>query len=342
MLIAAVPTKFPIPWANGAGGSYIREIPVASQIGIQNGAASLTDGFPPLCFTPVDAGGTPPFGQDMNGILNQITASSQWAQAGGQWSYDGTFSGEIGGYPEGAVLANASVVGKFWISTVDNNVTDPDTGGAGWSDTGQLADSSNVYADTGTANAYAATVVPALSAHKANLAIRVKIANTQTLVSTFTPNPGTVTPAAVVRPDGNILQYEDLIAGGVYTFTYVGSSYQVAELAGACATNIRKYCPVQVLNGGGTTRLQLKCDGTYDGGAGEIIVQGTYASPGTQFMDIVGAVQYATPSPMVEVNGSAGGQGTRTYGFDSSAGGLTLALTAATYNPTSVQATLRF
>jgi len=55
--------------------------PQASQIGITNCAASLTDGFPPLTFVPVAQGGCPPFGSDFNGILRQITQWSQWMQA---------------------------------------------------------------------------------------------------------------------------------------------------------------------------------------------------------------------------------------------------------------------
>ena len=61
MLASAIPIKFPIPFGNSAGGGYIRPIPQASQIGIANGAASLTDGFPPLNFLPLGSGGVPPF-----------------------------------------------------------------------------------------------------------------------------------------------------------------------------------------------------------------------------------------------------------------------------------------
>lgn len=133
MLASAIPAKFPIPWGKNAGGPYIRTIPQASQIGIQNGAASLNDGYPPLCFSPVAAGGVPPFGQDFNGINNQITAWLQWVQAGGGVPFwDSTFSAQIGGYPNGAMLQATSGPGNFWISTADNNVTNPDTGGAGW------------------------------------------------------------------------------------------------------------------------------------------------------------------------------------------------------------------
>ena len=131
MLAASSPPKFPIPFANAAGAPYIRPIPVASQQGIQDGAASLTDGFVPLNATPLSAGGVPPFEQDMNGILKQITQSSQWQQAGGTFAYDGAFAASIGGYPSGAILA-AAVVGKFWVSISDNNLTNPDAGGSGW------------------------------------------------------------------------------------------------------------------------------------------------------------------------------------------------------------------
>jgi hypothetical protein len=129
---ANVPAKFPIPWANAAGAGAIRTIPTASQIGVQNGAASLTDGFPPNCLIPIAAGGSWPFGQDMNGILKQLTAWARWLQAGGPLYYDATFSAAIGGYPLGAQLADASTPGLFWTSTADNNTTDPTVGGANW------------------------------------------------------------------------------------------------------------------------------------------------------------------------------------------------------------------
>lgn len=132
MLVGSIPSKFSIPFANSAGGGFTRPIPTASQIGIQAGAASLTDGFPPVCFLPIGTGGTPPWGADFNGILNQITAWNQWQQAGAPIPYDNTFSGQIGGYPRGAVVPSAITFGNYWLSTVDNNTSNPDTGGSGW------------------------------------------------------------------------------------------------------------------------------------------------------------------------------------------------------------------
>lgn len=85
----------------------------------------------PLNGTPTGAGGVPPFEQDMNGIMLQTTQTSQWTQAGGVFPYDAAFSAAIGGYPNGAFI-KAAAVGKYWMSVVDNNVTNPDAGGAGW------------------------------------------------------------------------------------------------------------------------------------------------------------------------------------------------------------------
>ena len=126
-----IPAKFPLPFAANAASGYIRSIPAASQILTSPGAASLNDGFPPVTFIPEGSGGVPPYGQDMNGILNQISAWIQWINAGGPVSYDATFSAAIGGYPKGAWLTSA-VGGSWWVSTVDNNTSNPDTGGAGW------------------------------------------------------------------------------------------------------------------------------------------------------------------------------------------------------------------
>lgn len=132
MQLSQIPTKFNIPWANSAASPYIRPIPQASQIGIQNGAASLTDGFPPLTFLQVAAGGVPPFGEDTNGILNQITSWIRWNTAGGPIVWDSAFSAAIGGYPQYALVQSSTTALLWWISLVDNNTSNPDTGGANW------------------------------------------------------------------------------------------------------------------------------------------------------------------------------------------------------------------
>lgn len=133
MLDTDIPIKIPAIWGNAAGGTYITyPVPTPSQQGITNGAASFTDGFPPDCFLPYASGGAGPFGKDFNGILKQLSAGLQWTQAGGPWIYDGTFQTAIGGYANGAIVMSATTAGKYWMSTADNNTTNPDTGGANW------------------------------------------------------------------------------------------------------------------------------------------------------------------------------------------------------------------
>jgi hypothetical protein len=134
--LSDIPAKFPIPFAFSAGApTFRRPIPLGSQIGIQDGAASLTDGYPPLTFTPQGAGGVPPFGADMNGILFESTSWDRWFQAGGIVPYDATFQAGLlptAGYPKGAVVASAATDFLLWVSLVDDNTSNPDAGGSNW------------------------------------------------------------------------------------------------------------------------------------------------------------------------------------------------------------------
>jgi len=120
----------PVPFAESGTKNTV---PIPSQIGITPGAASFTTGFPPLNFTPILAGGVAPFGADFNGVFNAITQALRWSNAGGQYVYDATFATAIGGYPKGALVQRSTLDG-FWLSTADNNATDPDASGAGWTD----------------------------------------------------------------------------------------------------------------------------------------------------------------------------------------------------------------
>ncbi|AWB21249.1 hypothetical protein DA075_10280 [Methylobacterium currus] len=159
------PAKFPIPFANGAAPSYIRDIPEGSQIGIANGAASLQDGFPPLNFLPVGSGGVPPFGQDLNGLFKLLTLWARWQAAGGLNLWDGTFATKIGGYPRGALLSSTTA-GLVWLNTIDNNTTNPDGGTAqNWQPvlTGaSVPQTSLIHAGTDTSTTPGAITIPTL------------------------------------------------------------------------------------------------------------------------------------------------------------------------------------
>lgn len=133
MQLTNTPGKLVLPFANTGAKNTI---PTASQIGITAGAASLTDGFPPLTRTPIAAGGVPPSGLDMNGILFQLSAILRWANAGGGYAYDAAFATDpnVGGYPKGARIMRSDGLG-YWFNTVENNTTDPEAAGAaaaGW------------------------------------------------------------------------------------------------------------------------------------------------------------------------------------------------------------------
>ena len=128
MQTSDAPTKISIPFA--ASGSR-NVIPNTSLIGITAGAASFPDGFPPLTMTDPGAGGVYPDGKDFNGAYYALSAAIRWAEAGGLPIYDSAFSTAVGGYPIGAVLQAADYSG-YWVSTANNNTSNPDTGGANW------------------------------------------------------------------------------------------------------------------------------------------------------------------------------------------------------------------
>jgi len=123
-----IPVKIDIPFARDAG-QFSNPIP-DSPTGIA-GRASWKLGFPPETMQPIDSGGTPPFGQDMNGVDNALSAWIRWQCDGGPVQYDATFQTNVGGYPLSALLQSADGLG-WWLSQAENNMSDPDTGGANW------------------------------------------------------------------------------------------------------------------------------------------------------------------------------------------------------------------
>lgn len=224
-----IPAKFSIPFANNAGTSYKRAIPEASQIPTNPGYASLYDGFPPLCFQPVASGGVPPFGEDFNGLFNQITAWNQWQNAGGPVAYDAVFSAAVGGYPKGTILAAANA-GSFWLSTVDDNVTDPDSGGAGWIG---YTPGGLYAADAGSANAAVITIPIAITtlSDLVGKMVRVKkIAAPNTAGMTLTVNTLT---ASLVYPDGTSIFPGDLPANCMFGVVFDGTRFQLQSASGS-------------------------------------------------------------------------------------------------------------
>lgn len=149
-----VPAGLVIPFASQAAAGYVRDIPRDAQAATTTDApASLVQGFPPATFTPESAGGVPPNGQDMNGILRVLSAWARWQKAGGPNPFDGGWAnGGAGGYPLGARVASATVPGRTWVSRVDNNLRNPDADSTDWSvltDEGHSYDLNNGYVTVG-------------------------------------------------------------------------------------------------------------------------------------------------------------------------------------------------
>jgi len=123
------PSKIVIPFAGSAGNAYVRDIPETTTDAT---AASFEQGFPPDTFTPTSAGGVPPNGMDMNGILRFITGLVRQYCLGAIPAYDASYQTAVGGYPNGCVVQDASTAGVYWQSAADANTTTPGTTGASW------------------------------------------------------------------------------------------------------------------------------------------------------------------------------------------------------------------
>lgn len=214
------PTNLTIPFAFTGGKNTI---PTASQIGITPGAASLTDGFPPLTRTPVTAGGVPPAGLDMNGILYELSAHAVFAGGGQRYQFDATLAAAIGGYPIGTVLQSDDGLSEY-INVLAANSTNfnstPASIGVSWIPyAGAALRAPLILADTGAANAYTAVNKPALSALVHGTFQRISIANLNTTASTYAPDGLTAKP--IYGSNLAALTGGELPVSGIATLMYV-------------------------------------------------------------------------------------------------------------------------
>jgi hypothetical protein len=254
MQASQTPTLVPLAFAaNGTKNA----IPESSQIGITPGAASLNDGFPPLTFTPIAAGGVPPAGADFNGVLNLITQTIRWKHAGGQFGYNSTFASDanVGGYPRGALLLRADQSG-MWLNQTDSNTTNPDTGGAGWSAafvSGTVGQSRNLSMNVATAAATATltadeiVVGTALGGHKYVLGSFSKTINLATngaggMDTGTAPVSGYVALYAIYNPTTQTsallaTNATSTIAPNVYGGANMPSGYTASALVSVWPTN---------------------------------------------------------------------------------------------------------
>lgn len=88
--------------------------------------ASIAEGYPEVTITPIDEGGVPPAGGDLNGMFNLLSQFYFFNQNGGAYTFNKSISDAIGGYPKNAVLWYNGTDGSHTqvVSNIGNNTND--------------------------------------------------------------------------------------------------------------------------------------------------------------------------------------------------------------------------
>lgn len=122
--------KLSTPFANDSTQKNVVPI-TATSSQTDAGLASYSGGFGAKNMLPLDNGGQPPYGQDFNGILNDITGNIVDLNKGLPQYFDSDYATLIGGYPIGARLMlndNSTYV----VSTANGNSNDPNSNLTNW------------------------------------------------------------------------------------------------------------------------------------------------------------------------------------------------------------------
>jgi hypothetical protein len=131
---APLPPVIPEPFANAATAGSApgnKTAPFPDTVA-NTQQASWRNGFQAITMQPVVAGGKPPLGQDVNGVLFVTTAHDFFLQSGQRWPFNAAVAAAIGGYAVGAQVMSTDGL-TVWQNLTDGNTTDPDSGSAaGW------------------------------------------------------------------------------------------------------------------------------------------------------------------------------------------------------------------
>lgn len=108
------------PFGENADPSTIRTIPETVSPSDPKQNASWSKGFPIATMTAISAGGVPPEGKDLNGVLNAISEHTVFTEGGGQYKWSDEYVAAKGGYAKGSVLQSDNGENSY-ISVTDNN-----------------------------------------------------------------------------------------------------------------------------------------------------------------------------------------------------------------------------
>lgn len=142
--IVANPIFIPAPFAVNGIKNTIEKI---RQSGQDPQDATWDTGWEAITFTPIEAGGKPPKGQDFNGIFNALSQNAVHVQNGNRYKFSQDVIDNYGGYNKDAIIQSDDGSREF-ISLVDSNTVNPNSGLAGvWS----------IYAGSGSVPAATST-----------------------------------------------------------------------------------------------------------------------------------------------------------------------------------------
>ena len=142
--IVANPIFIPAPFAVNGIKNPIQK---TRQSGQDPQDATWLTGWEGITFTPIEAGGKPPKGQDFNGIFYALSDNAVHVQNGNRYKFSQDVITNYGGYTKDAIIQSDDGTREF-ISLVDSNTVNPNNGlGGNWS----------VYAGSGSVPAATST-----------------------------------------------------------------------------------------------------------------------------------------------------------------------------------------
>ena len=126
MSFATKPTFVKQAFANNGIKNTIPDITT------NEGYASYDKGFPDITMQPKESGGLPPRGQDMNGILNELSQFNQYQQMGGTYGLDNNILTN-GGYAKNSIVYQDDGIYRSLVdNNTDNFVNNPSAIGSTW------------------------------------------------------------------------------------------------------------------------------------------------------------------------------------------------------------------